>query len=88
LLNYGAPQGYLPLRKQLQHKLAELEIEAALEQIVTTAGVTMALDLVARELCRPGDTVCWAGSWRVCRRRPCPCVSMPDATPACWRRRR
>jgi DNA-binding transcriptional MocR family regulator len=57
LLNYGTPQGYLPLRQQLQRKLAELEIEAAPEQIVTTAGVTQALDLVARELCRPGDTV-------------------------------
>jgi DNA-binding transcriptional MocR family regulator len=57
LLNYGAPQGYLPLRQQLQRKLAELEIEAAPEQIVTTVGVTQALDLVARELCRPGDTV-------------------------------
>jgi DNA-binding transcriptional MocR family regulator len=57
LLNYGAPQGYLPLRQQLQRKLGELEIEASPEQIVTTLGVTQALDLVARELCRPGDTV-------------------------------
>jgi len=57
LLNYGVPQGYLPLRQQLQRKLAELEIEAAPDQIVTTVGVTQALDLVARELCRPGDTV-------------------------------
>jgi DNA-binding transcriptional MocR family regulator len=57
LLNYGNPFGYLPLRQQLQRKLAELEIEAAPEQIVTTVGVTQALDLVARELCRPGDTV-------------------------------
>jgi len=57
LLNYGNPYGYLPLRQQLQRKLAELEIEAAPEQIVTTVGVTQALDLVARELCRPGDTV-------------------------------
>jgi DNA-binding transcriptional MocR family regulator len=57
LLNYGNPYGYLPLRQQLQRKLAELEIDAAPEQIVTTVGVTQALDLVARELCRPGDTV-------------------------------
>jgi DNA-binding transcriptional MocR family regulator len=57
LLNYGNPYGYLPLRQQLQRKLAELEIEAAPDQIVTTVGVTQALDLVARELCRPGDTV-------------------------------
>lgn len=57
LLNYGVPQGYLPLRQHLQHKLAELEIGAAPEQIVTTAGVTQAIDMVAREFTRPGDTV-------------------------------
>ncbi|GGB82470.1 aminotransferase-like domain-containing protein [Pseudoduganella buxea] len=57
LLNYGVPQGYLPLRQQLQHKLAALEIGAGPEQIVTTAGVTQALDMVAREFTRPGDTI-------------------------------
>lgn len=57
LLNYGVPQGYLPLRQHLQTKLAELEIGATPEQIVTTAGVTQALDMVAREFTRPGDTV-------------------------------
>lgn len=57
LLQYGTPQGFLPLRQQLQLKLAELDIAAAPEQIVTTAGVTQALDLVARHLIRPGDTV-------------------------------
>ncbi|WBS01277.1 PLP-dependent aminotransferase family protein [Pseudoduganella sp. SL102] len=57
LLNYGVPQGFLPLRQQLQRKLAELEIGAAPEQIVTTAGVTQALDMVAREFTRPGDTI-------------------------------
>ena len=57
LVNYGVPQGFLPLRQQLQHKLGELEISAAPEQIVTTAGVTQALDLVAREFSRPGDTI-------------------------------
>ena len=57
LLNYGAPQGFLPLRQQLQQRLAELEIGAAPEQIVTTVGVTQALDLVAREFTRPGDTI-------------------------------
>ena len=57
LLNYGVPQGFLPLRQQLQHKLAEIEIAATPEQIVTTAGVTQALDMVAREFTRPGDTI-------------------------------
>jgi DNA-binding transcriptional MocR family regulator len=57
LLNYATPQGYAPLREQLQRKLAELEIAAAPDQFVTTLGVTQGLDLVAREFCRPGDTV-------------------------------
>lgn len=57
LLNYGTPHGYAPLRQQLQRKLAALDIEAGPEQIVTTLGATQALDLVAREFCRPGDTV-------------------------------
>lgn len=57
LLNYATPQGFLPLRQQLQHKLAAIEIDAPPEQLVTTHGVTQALDLVAREFCQPGDTV-------------------------------
>lgn len=57
LLSYGVPQGFVPLRQQLQHKLAELEIGAAPEQLLTTAGVTQGLDLVAREFTQPGDTI-------------------------------
>jgi DNA-binding transcriptional MocR family regulator len=57
LLAYGSPQGFLPLRQQLQLKLAELEIAASPEQIVTTTGVTQGLDVVARHFLRPGDTV-------------------------------
>jgi DNA-binding transcriptional MocR family regulator len=56
-LGYGAPQGYLPLRQQLSLKLAELEIPAEPEQIITTAGVTHAVELVARHFLRPGDAV-------------------------------
>jgi DNA-binding transcriptional MocR family regulator len=57
LLQYGNPQGFLPLRQQLQLKLAELEISAMPDQIVTTSGVTQALDLVARHFTQPGDTI-------------------------------
>ncbi|MCB1778385.1 MAG: aminotransferase class I/II-fold pyridoxal phosphate-dependent enzyme, partial [Candidatus Competibacteraceae bacterium] len=57
LLGYGEPQGYAPLRSQLQITLAEIEIAAAPEQIVLTAGVTQALDLIARQFLRPGDAV-------------------------------
>lgn len=57
LLQYGNAQGWLPLRQQLQLKLAELEIAATPEQMVTTSGVTQALDLIAREFTMPGDTI-------------------------------
>jgi DNA-binding transcriptional MocR family regulator len=57
LLTYGTPQGFLPLRQQLQLKLAELEISAAPEQILLTSGVTQALDIVARHFLRPGDVI-------------------------------
>ncbi len=57
LLDYGPPQGYLPLRQQLQLKLAEAEIQAGPEQILLTNGVTQALDLIAQHFIRPGDTV-------------------------------
>jgi DNA-binding transcriptional MocR family regulator len=57
LLDYGHPQGYLPLRQQLQLKLAELEIAVQPEQILTTNGVTQGLDLIAQHLLEPGDTV-------------------------------
>ncbi|MES2932068.1 MAG: PLP-dependent aminotransferase family protein [Pseudomonadota bacterium] len=57
LLHYGTPQGFLPLRQQLQLKLAGLEIACSPEQILTTSGVTQGLDLVAREFVQPGDTI-------------------------------
>lgn len=57
LLSYGTPQGFLPLRQQLQLKMAELEIAATPEQFVTTTGVTQALDLVARHFTQPGDVI-------------------------------
>lgn len=57
LAAYGTAQGYLPLRQQLQVKLAEFGIGAAPEQIVLTTGATQALDIVTRHLIKPGDTV-------------------------------
>lgn len=57
LTEYGTPQGYLPLRLQLQQRLAEHHIQAEPEQILLTAGATHALDLVARYFVRPDDTV-------------------------------
>lgn len=57
LIGYGQPKGYEPLRQQLTRQLAELEIEAPPSQILLTHGASQALDLVARRLAQPGDTV-------------------------------
>jgi DNA-binding transcriptional MocR family regulator len=57
LTGYGLPAGYLPLRELLQHRLTEIGVAADAQQIVLTKGATHALDLVARYLVRPGDTV-------------------------------
>lgn len=54
---YGTPEGYLPLREQLQVQLAERGIAAAPSQILLTHGATQALDIVARCFLRPGDCV-------------------------------
>ncbi len=51
------PEGYLPLRQQLVQRLAYADIHAEVAQIVTTNGVTHAIDLVARHFIAPGDTV-------------------------------
>jgi DNA-binding transcriptional MocR family regulator len=55
LTQYGPPQGYAPLRRQLQIRLDAFGISAPPEQILLTAGATQALDIVARTLLRPGD---------------------------------
>ncbi len=57
VLDYGTPQGFLPLREGLQRKLAGLDIGADPSQIVMTTGATQAFDLIARQFVAPGDTV-------------------------------
>ncbi|MDR3426431.1 PLP-dependent aminotransferase family protein [Silvimonas sp.] len=54
---YGHAYGYTPLRQQIQTQLAARNIDAAPEQIILTHGASHALDLVARVLLQPGDTV-------------------------------
>ncbi|WP_277185573.1 PLP-dependent aminotransferase family protein [Caballeronia sp. BR00000012568055] len=57
MLGFGTPQGFLPLRQQLQTRLEELEIGASAQQIVLTSGITQAIDLIARLYVKPGDAV-------------------------------
>jgi len=57
LFGYGSRFGYLPLRQQLVHKLAQHGIEAGTGQIVLTHGANQALDIVIRHFIGPGDRV-------------------------------
>ncbi|MFA5664871.1 PLP-dependent aminotransferase family protein [Castellaniella sp.] len=54
---YGNPWGFHKLRDHLAQTLADRQISAASEQILTTLGANHALDLIARQLLEPGDTV-------------------------------
>jgi DNA-binding transcriptional MocR family regulator len=56
-LRYGDPAGDARLRTALTHRLADLGIASQAAQIVTSAGATAALDLVAQLLLAPGDSV-------------------------------
>ncbi|GAB2894858.1 PLP-dependent aminotransferase family protein [Paralcaligenes sp. KSB-10] len=58
LLAYGKPQGYEPLRRQISADLNRAGIGAHPEHhLLTTCGVTHALDLIIRHMVRPGDVV-------------------------------
>ncbi|PWC37902.1 PLP-dependent aminotransferase family protein [Azospirillum sp. TSO35-2] len=54
---YGSPWGFLPLRERLALSLGERSIKASPDQILLTQGANHALDLVARQMLEPGDTV-------------------------------
>ncbi|MEJ7929472.1 PLP-dependent aminotransferase family protein [Ramlibacter sp. AN1015] len=54
---YGEPKGYPPLRQWVRDALAEHQVAVATEQILLTAGSSLAMNLVARLLVRDGDPV-------------------------------
>ena len=54
---YGSPTGFQPLRERLALTLGERSITASPDQILLTQGANHALDLVARQMLEPGDTV-------------------------------
>lgn len=56
-MNYGAPQGYIPLRESICDFLREQGIAAKPEGILITSGSQQALSLVAMALLQPGDCV-------------------------------
>ena len=57
-LQYGATEGYQPLREQLAHFMAAKGVQGvAPEQLIVTTGSQQALDLIGKTLINPGDKV-------------------------------
>lgn len=64
IYGYGHLQGYVGLRRQFSRQLANDNIMATPEHMVTTAGVSHAMELILRSICQQGDTIlvddpCW-----------------------------
>ena len=56
-LQYGSGQGDVTLREQILEVTAEVGVHAHPDDIIVTTGSQMALDLVTRTFCDPGDVV-------------------------------
>jgi len=81
-LQYGSGQGDVTLRDQIGEVMAEVGISAHPDDIVVTTGSQMALDLVTRVFCDPGDVVfveapSYVGALGVFRAYECTVVHVP-----------
>jgi 2-aminoadipate transaminase len=56
-LQYGITEGFLPLREWVAGRLSSRGIAASAEDVIVTSGSQQGIDLVARTLLDPGDTV-------------------------------
>jgi DNA-binding transcriptional MocR family regulator len=56
-LQYGSGQGDVTLREQILEVTGEVGVRAHPDDIIVTTGSQMALDLVTRVFCDPGDVV-------------------------------
>ena len=57
-LQYGATEGYQPLREQLAHFMAAKgALDVAPDQLIVTTGSQQALDLLGKTMISPGDKV-------------------------------
>lgn len=57
LFSYSAPMGLPALREQLLKRLVRMNVQASLDQVLTTHGASHALDLLVRALLTAGDCV-------------------------------
>ncbi|MEY3696458.1 MAG: hypothetical protein RJA41_108 [Actinomycetota bacterium] len=81
-LQYGSGQGDPFLREQILEVMAEVGISANADDVVVTTGSQMALDLVVRVFCDPGDVVLvespsYVGALGVFRAYECEVVHVP-----------
>ncbi|HNS02835.1 MAG TPA: PLP-dependent aminotransferase family protein [Anaerolineae bacterium] len=56
-LQYGATEGYLPLRSLIVQQMARYGIQAKEDNVLLTSGSQQALDMIGRLLINPGDKV-------------------------------
>jgi 2-aminoadipate transaminase len=56
-LQYGATEGYQPLREMVARHIARYGIKAKSENVLITSGSQQALDLIGKLLINPGDRV-------------------------------
>src|SRR5581483_8688515 len=56
-LQYGATEGYTPLRQMIAEKLANTGIRATVDNVLITSGSQQALDLIGKLLIDSGDRV-------------------------------
>ena len=56
-LQYGATEGYQPLREQLSTFMASKGATVAPQELIVTTGSQQALDLLGKTMISPGDTV-------------------------------
>lgn len=81
-LQYGSGQGDVTLREQVIEVMREVGISAHPDDVVVTTGSQMALDLVTRVFCDPGDVVLveapsYVGALGVFRAYQCQVVHVP-----------
>ncbi|MSZ42242.1 MAG: aminotransferase class I/II-fold pyridoxal phosphate-dependent enzyme, partial [Actinobacteria bacterium] len=81
-LQYGSGQGDVFLREQILDVMAEVKVTAHPDDIIVTTGSQMALDLVTRVFCNPGDVVLveapsYVGALGVFRAYECDVVHVP-----------
>ena len=82
VLQYGSGQGDVTLRGQILDVMSEVGINAHPDDVIVTTGSQMALDLVTRVFCDPGDVLLveapsYVGALGVFRAYECEIVHVP-----------